>query len=83
MAEEASGWLKEGQKIEVFENVKNCVTEADLVVTATFAPRPVLKSGLKSMLYTVWIFQNFSTVRILREIRESRVSKMLKSRLHI
>ena len=49
MAEEASGWLKEGQKIEVFENVEDCVTEADLVVTATFAPRPVLKSGLKSM----------------------------------
>ena len=42
MAEEASGWLKEGQKIEVFENVEDCVAEADLVVTATFAPRPVL-----------------------------------------
>ena len=68
MAEEASGWLKEGQKIEVFENVEDCVTEADLVVTATFAPRPVLKSGLKSMLYTVWKFPNFSAAQILREI---------------
>ena len=61
MAEEASGWLKEGQKIEVFENVKNCVTEADLVVTATFAPRPVLKSGLKSMYIVVVEISEFFT----------------------
>ena len=47
MAEEASGWLKEGQNIQVLDNVEDCVTKADLVVTATFAPRPVLKSGLK------------------------------------
>ena len=70
MAEEASGWLKEGQRIEVFENVEDCVTEADLVVTATFAPRPVLKSGLKSMYikYTLWKVQKFSAAQIFREI---------------
>ena len=48
IAEEVSGWItKDGQKIEVFEYVEDCVKNADLIVTATFASNPVLKSGLK------------------------------------
>ena len=49
LAEEISGWInKDGQKIEVFEYVEDCVKNADLIVTATFASNPVLKSGLKN-----------------------------------
>jgi len=49
LAEEVSGWLKPNQTIEVAENVKDCVREAELIVTATFASEPVMKAtdGLK------------------------------------
>ena len=96
MAEEASGWLKEGQKIEVFENVENCVTEADLVVTATFAPRPVLKSGLKSIynrtqcgnfrIFLPFRFYVKSISRILESLCKSTIltnSEALKFDLYI
>ena len=42
LAEEASGWLKPHQSIEVFDQVNDCVKDADLIVTATFACKPVV-----------------------------------------
>ena len=53
LAEEVSGWMKKGQFIEVFENVHDCVNEADLVVTATFATKPVLKVSLVGSLLLI------------------------------
>ena len=43
LAEEVSGWLTKEQWIEVFDEVDECVQDADLIVTATFATKPVLK----------------------------------------
>ncbi len=44
LAESVSGWLSDGQRdLTVTETVAECVDNADLVVTGTFASRPVLK----------------------------------------
>ena len=49
LAEEVSGWMKMDQWIEVCESTDECVQDADLVVTATFATEPILQeTKLKS-----------------------------------
>ena len=44
LAEDVSGWLKPDQIIEVSETVKDCVKEAELIVTVTFSHEPVMKA---------------------------------------
>ena len=44
LAEDVSGWLKPDQIIEVSDTVKDCVKEAELIVTVTFSHEPVMKA---------------------------------------
>ena len=41
-----SGWTGDIIKIKVCEDVSTCVSQADLIVTATFSPRPYLMKDM-------------------------------------
>ncbi len=46
LAEEVLGWLSDGTRsLKVCDNVADCVHDADLVVVATFAKKPVLRAN--------------------------------------
>jgi ornithine cyclodeaminase/alanine dehydrogenase-like protein (mu-crystallin family) len=46
MAIEISGWLSDSIKVNVCKEVKSCVEDADIVVTATFSPEAYIKKEM-------------------------------------